>query len=53
MTRIGDHLEILRIDGLIVISDEDTDEQVLFPVAQAREVLRVLVYLATDTEPHP
>jgi hypothetical protein len=48
MTRIDDRLHIHRKDGLIILVDRETNTRISFPVAQAREVLRVLAYLATD-----
>jgi hypothetical protein len=51
MPRISDELSIHREGSWIVLIWEPTGFRMVFPVAQAREVLRVLAYLATDPEP--
>lgn len=48
MTRIGDSLLVQRVDDRIVMLDDSTGDEVVFPVDYAEFVVRALMYLTTN-----
>lgn len=51
MARISDTLLVQRVDDRIVVMDESTGAEVVFPVAVTQRVRDALGYLASEEYP--
>lgn len=47
MTRISERLVVQRVDDRMVMMDDSSGDEFVFPVADTEHVVRALVYLAT------